>query len=107
MKKPPSSSKEVMGRRSNWTLARMMICCGPLLASGENSAAIAARLKRTAAGIRKRATSLGIGLAGSRKALGLKVNGQMTAHVQRAALGRLPTTDMLRKLLTFGNETNG
>ena len=72
-----AEGEEVMGRRSTWTskdddddLLRA------LAASGENSAAIAARLKRTAAGIRKRATSLGIGLAGSRKALGLKAKGK-------------------------------
>src|SRR5258705_9999740 len=63
--------EEVMGRRSTWT-SKDDFLLRALAASGENSAAIAARLKRTAAGIRKRATSLGIVLAGSRKALGLK-----------------------------------
>jgi hypothetical protein len=67
--------KEVMGRRSTWT-SKDDDLLRALAASGENSAAIAARLKRTAAGIRKRATSLGIGLAGSRKALGLKAKGK-------------------------------
>ena len=66
-----AEGKEVMGRRSTWT-SKDDDLLRALAASGENSAAIAARLKRTAAGIRKRATSLGIGLAGSRKALGLK-----------------------------------
>jgi len=41
-------------------------------ATGETSGSIAVRLKRSAAAIRKRATYLGIVLAGSTKALGLK-----------------------------------
>jgi hypothetical protein len=53
-----------------------MISCGPLLHPERTPPRFAARLKRTAAGIRKRATSLGIGLAGSRKALGLKAKGK-------------------------------
>jgi hypothetical protein len=52
--------KEVMGRRSTWT-SKDDDLLRALAASGENSAAIAARLKRTAAGIRKRATSLNKG----------------------------------------------
>jgi len=61
-----------MGKRSTWTPEdddRLRA----LAASGENSAAIAVRLKtRSAAGVRKRATHLGIGLAGSKRELGLK-----------------------------------
>jgi len=71
-----AEGEEVMGRRSTWTSKDDDDLLRALAASGENSAAIAARLKRTAAGIRKRATSLGIGLAGSRKALGLKAKGK-------------------------------
>ena len=70
-----AEGKEMMGRRSTWT-SKDDDLLRALAASGENSAAIAARLKRAAAGIRKRATSLGIGLAGSRKALGLKAKGK-------------------------------
>jgi hypothetical protein len=47
-----------MGRRSTWTSKDDDDLLRALAASGENSAAIAARLKRTAAGIRKRAKSL-------------------------------------------------
>jgi hypothetical protein len=43
-----------------------------LAASGENSVAIAVRLNRTAAGVRRRAMDLGIKLAGSKRELGLK-----------------------------------
>ena len=67
--------EEVMGRRSTWT-SKDDFLLRALAASGENSAAIAARLKRTAAGIRKHATSLGIGLAASRKARALKAKGR-------------------------------
>ena len=49
-----------MGRRSTWT-SKDDDLLRALAASGENSAAIAARLKRTAAGICKRATSLNKG----------------------------------------------
>ncbi len=72
-----AEGKEMMGRRSTWT-SKDDDLLRALAASGENSAAIAVRLNRTAAGIRKRATSLGIGLAGSRKALGLKSEGEVT-----------------------------
>jgi hypothetical protein len=47
-----------------------------LAASGENSAAIAVRLNRTAAGVRKRAMDLGVRLAGSKRKLGLKAKGK-------------------------------
>ena len=70
-----AEGKEMMGRRSTWT-SKDDDLLRALAASGENSAAIAVRLNRTAAGIRKRATSLGIGLAGSRKAPGLKAKGK-------------------------------
>jgi len=66
-----AEGEEVMGKRSTWTPEdddRLRA----LAASGENSAAIAVRLKRSAAGVRKRATHLGIGLAGSKRELGLK-----------------------------------
>jgi hypothetical protein len=43
-----------------------------LAASGENSAAIAVRLNRTAAGVRMRAMDLGVRLAGSKREPGLK-----------------------------------
>jgi hypothetical protein len=43
-----------------------------LAATGETSASIAMRLKRSAPGIRKRDKNLGIMLAGSTKAPGLK-----------------------------------
>jgi hypothetical protein len=69
-----------MGRRSTWT-SKDDDQLRALAASGETSAAIAARLKRTAAGIRRRATSLGIGLAGSRKAPALKGEGEMTVSL--------------------------
>ena len=51
-----------MGKRSTWTPEdddRLRA----LAASGENSAAIAVRLNRTPAGVRKRAMDLGIKLA--------------------------------------------
>ena len=79
--------KEAMGRRSTWT-SKDDDLLRALAASGENSAAIAARLKRTAAGIRKRDTSLGIGLAGSRKALGLKAKGEPRRATGRASTRR-------------------
>ena len=66
-----AEGEEVMGKRSTWTPEdddRLRA----LAASGENSAAIAVRLKRSVAGVRKRATHLGIGLAGSKRELGLK-----------------------------------
>jgi hypothetical protein len=64
-----------MQRRSTWTIKdddQLRV----LAASGETSASIAVRLKRSAAGIRKRAISLGIGLAGSTKAPGMKAKGK-------------------------------
>ena len=60
----------MMGRRS-WTIKDDY----PLrvfAATGETSGSIAVRLKLSAGAIRKRATYLGIVLAGSTKALGLK-----------------------------------
>ena len=60
----------MMGRRP-WTIKdddHLRV----LAATGETSGSIAVRLKRSAAAIRKRATYLGIELAGSTKALGLK-----------------------------------
>ena len=60
-----------MGRRSTWT-SKDDDQLRALAASGETSAAIAARLKRTAAGIRKRAKGLGVELAGSTRAPALK-----------------------------------
>jgi hypothetical protein len=65
----------MMGRRSTWT-TQDDDQLRALAASGETSAAIAARLKRTAAGIRKRAKSLGIGLAGSTRGPALKAKGK-------------------------------
>jgi hypothetical protein len=62
-----------MGRRSTWT-STDDDQLRALAASGETSVAIAARLNRSAAGIRKRALNLDIGLAGSTKARGLKAN---------------------------------
>jgi hypothetical protein len=47
-----------------------------LAASGENSAAIAVRLNRTPAGVRKRAMDLGIKLAGSKREVELKAKGK-------------------------------
>jgi hypothetical protein len=58
-----------MGRPSTWT-SRDDDQLRSLAASGESSAAIAARLNRSAAAIRKRAINLGIGLAGSTKPTG-------------------------------------
>jgi hypothetical protein len=88
-----AEGKEMMGRRSTWT-SKDDDLLRALAASGENSAAIAVRLNRTAAGIRKRATSLGIGLAGSRKALGLKAKGkwQKQGHTPQAANGLMRMT---------------
>ncbi len=60
----------MMGRRP-WTIKdddQLRV----FAATGETSGWIAVRLKRSAAAIRKRATYLGIVLAGSTKALGLK-----------------------------------
>jgi hypothetical protein len=60
----------MMGRRS-WTIEdddQLRV----FAATGETSGSSAARLKRSAAAIRKRATHLGVVLAGSTKALGLK-----------------------------------
>jgi hypothetical protein len=62
-----------MGRPSTWT-SRDDDQLRALAASGESSAAIAARLNRSAAAIRKRAINLGIGLAGSKKATGPTAN---------------------------------
>jgi hypothetical protein len=66
-----AEGEEMMGRRSTWTIKdddQLRV----LAASGETSASVAMRLKRSAAGIRRRAINLGIGLAGSTKAPGLK-----------------------------------
>ncbi len=60
-----------MGKRSTWT-SKDYDQLRALAASGENSAVIALRLNRTAAGIRKRAMQLGVALAGSKRDLGLK-----------------------------------
>jgi hypothetical protein len=62
---------EVMGKRSTWT-SKDDDQLRALAASGENSVAIAARLNRTPGGIRQRAKSLGVRLAGSKRELGLK-----------------------------------
>jgi len=66
-----AEDKEAMGKRSTWT-SKDDDQLRALAASGENSPAIAARLNRTAAGVRKRAIALGIKLAGSKRELGLK-----------------------------------
>ena len=66
-----AEDKEAMGKRSTWT-SKDDDQLRALAASGENSAAIAVRLNRTAAGVRKRAMDLGIKLAGSKRELGLK-----------------------------------
>jgi hypothetical protein len=63
--------KEAMGKRSTWT-SKDDDQLRVLAASGQSSAAIAVRLNRTAAGIRRRAMDLGIKLAGSKRELGLK-----------------------------------
>jgi hypothetical protein len=66
--------EEMMGRRP-WTIQdddQLRV----LAATGETSGSIAVRLKRGAGAIRKRATSLGIVLAGSTKALGLEAKGK-------------------------------
>jgi hypothetical protein len=48
-----------MGKRSTWT-SKDDDQLRALAASGENSAAIAVRLNRTAAGVRRRAMDLGV-----------------------------------------------
>jgi hypothetical protein len=70
-----AEDKEAMGKRSTWT-SKDDDQLRALAASGENSPAIAVRLNRTAAGVRKRAMALGIKLAGSKRELGLKVKGK-------------------------------
>jgi hypothetical protein len=60
-----------MGKRSTWT-SKDDDQLRALAASGENSAAIAVRLNRTAAGVRMRAIHLGVRLAGSKREPGLK-----------------------------------
>ena len=67
-----AEDKEAMGKRSTLT-SKDDDQLRALAASGENSVAIAVRLNRTAAGVRKRAMDLGIKLAGSKRELGLKV----------------------------------
>jgi len=59
----------------------MMISCGHLVASGENSIAIAARLNRTPAGVRKRAKNLGVRLAGSARIEGEEVRRLMLSEI--------------------------
>ena len=66
-----AEGKEMMGKRSTWT-SKDDDQLRVLAASGENSAAIAVRLNRTPAGVRKRAMGLGVKLAGSKRELGLK-----------------------------------
>ena len=56
----------------DWLMVAGAVLLRALAASGENSAAIAVRLNRTAAGVRKRAMDLGVKLAGSKRELGLK-----------------------------------
>ena len=70
-----AEGEEVMGRRSTWT-SKDDDLLRALAASGENSAAIAVRLNRTPAGVRKRAMDLGIKLAGSKREVGLKAKGK-------------------------------
>jgi 3-deoxy-D-manno-octulosonate 8-phosphate phosphatase KdsC-like HAD superfamily phosphatase len=65
----------MMGRRSTWTI-RDDDQLRVLAATGETSALIAMRLKRSAPGIRKRAKNLGIVLAGSTKAPGQNAKGK-------------------------------
>jgi hypothetical protein len=65
----------MMGRRSTWT-SKDDDQLRALAASGENSAAIAVRLNRTPAGVRKRAMDLGFKLAGSKRELELKAKGK-------------------------------
>ena len=65
-----AQGEEIMGRRP-WTIQdddQLRV----LAATGETSGSIAVRLKRSAAAIRKRALYLGLVLAGSTKAMGLK-----------------------------------
>jgi len=65
-----SSNGDVISKRP-WTIKdddQLRV----LAATGETSGSIAVRLKRSAAAIRKRAIYLGILLAGTTKALGLK-----------------------------------
>src|SRR5258708_4403863 len=57
-----------MGKRSTWT-SKDDDQLRALAASGENSAAIAVRLNRTAAGVRRRAMDLGVKLVGSKREL--------------------------------------
>jgi len=64
-----------MGRRSTWN-SKDDDQLRALAASGENSAAIAVRLNRTAAGVRRRAMDLGVKLAGSKRELGPKTKGK-------------------------------
>jgi hypothetical protein len=64
-----------MGKRSTWT-SKDDDQLRALAASGENPGAIALRLNRSAAGVRKRAMDLGIKLAGSKRQLGLKAKGK-------------------------------
>ncbi len=70
-----AEGKEVMGKHSTWT-SKDDYQLRALAASGENSAAIAVRLNRTAAGVRRRAMDLGLRLAGSKRELGLKAKGK-------------------------------
>jgi hypothetical protein len=60
-----------VGKRSTWT-SKDDDQLRALAASGENSIAIAARLNRTPAGVRKRAKNLGVRFAGSKRELGLR-----------------------------------
>jgi hypothetical protein len=64
-----------MGKRSTWT-SKDDDQLRVLAASGQSSAAIAVRLNRTAAGVRKRAMDLDVKLAGSKRELGLKAKGK-------------------------------
>jgi hypothetical protein len=64
----------MMGKRSTWT-SKDDDQLRVLAASGENSAAIAVRLNRTPAGVRKRAMDLGV-MAGSKREVGLKAKGK-------------------------------
>jgi hypothetical protein len=65
----------MIARHSTWTIKdddQLRV----LAATAETSALIAMRLKRSAPGIRKRAKNLGIVLAGSTNAPGLKTKGK-------------------------------
>jgi hypothetical protein len=66
---------KVMGKRSTWT-SKDDDQLRALAASGQNSAAIAVRLNRTAAGVRRRAMDLGVRLAGSKRELKPKAKGK-------------------------------